>query len=147
MKLSPIQFILPGMIADNSGNLWMSFEHAEVYIRIGLRAIYHGPDRLALNTIQIANINMPEKYQKTGVFTRLMTYIQSITAIPVFLENTRLDWAKHLIESHRWTNVREDDYNMDLIMLNPGRYWEINNMRNVVERLDGYANKRREGWI
>ena len=139
--MNSIKIILPEMLANNTGNRWMSFEHAEACIRIGPRIIYQGPDRISLNTIQIANISMPEKYQRTGVFTRLMTYIQSVTEIPVFLENVRLDWAKSLIESHRWTKIRDDEYNMDLIMLNPRRYNEIHLMKTVVERMNAMGLK------
>jgi hypothetical protein len=108
------------MLAEQNGNLWMKFEKAEVYIRVSKRCVGQNETSglLAyLYCVQLANIITPEKYEKTGIFTRMVAKIQSMTDLPLYLENTRNDFAEALIARHGWEIVRKDALGQyDLIM-------------------------------
>lgn len=87
-------------------NAWTMFEHAEVYIRIGPRRLNDGSAPVC---VQIANMQTPPKYERTGIFTRMVLRIRTITTMPIYLENVKLDLADALVERHGWVHVRRAD--------------------------------------
>lgn len=108
------------MLAEQNGNLWMKFEKAEVYIRVGRRSFGRNEiNGLSIYPycVQLANIITPPKYEKTGIFTRMVAKIQSMTDLPLYLENTRNDFAEALIARHGWEIIKKDTLGQyDLIM-------------------------------
>lgn len=94
----------PQFVQQPRGNEWFQFAHACVYIRMQVvyvqrRVPIAGRDHGA-QCVVIANVSMPEAYQRKGDFNRLIAYIQSQTRLPIVLENVLNDeWAVHLLSS------------------------------------------------
>jgi hypothetical protein len=113
---------LPNMIKTDRGNLWMKFGHAEVYIRIGPRWINNQVNQC----VQIANILTPSNFEKTGNFTRMIMKIRTITDLPLYLENCRVDFSNSLVANYGWTLIKEYEiggkvFQTDLLMIGDGK--------------------------
>jgi len=102
-------------------NRWLSFERLSVYIRISRRVLvpvqtldeFHAK---MIRTIDIANVSTDEQYQHQGMFTRLVAKLQTMTDMPLYLENTQIEFAQHLLDHHGWKfHKNNGGYNYDLI--------------------------------
>ena len=95
-------------------NAWLSFESMEVYIRHSHK-YFQGSNQLC---IQIANMNIPDKgLHRQGVLTRLILTLVQETTLPIYMENTRKDLARHLVTNKGWLLVSETEENMDIVLV------------------------------
>ena len=102
MRYPALESSLPKMLIEQFGSAWLSFKTMDVYICISHRYI----NDVYILCVQI--INIETKNQRKGLFTQMVTKIRSMTGLPLFLENTRQDFAESLIARHNWTIVRKD---------------------------------------
>lgn len=100
---------------------WLDYGPMRVYIRISPRLVVDtnlsGPTvNLALAlSVQIANIDMPEAYQRRGLFTRMVGVIRENTALPIMLENCRMDFADHLL-TKGWELISADPVTKNIVL-------------------------------
>jgi hypothetical protein len=112
---------------------WTRFEHAEVFLRISRRVMdrqeftaHEDFFKHMVYCVDIANINMAEKYQRKGTFTRLVLTIHELTEWPIFLENANdhFNWVAHLVINHGWrmhhSTVRVDKTHGQYCLWRPG---------------------------
>jgi hypothetical protein len=104
----PLETTLPLLLMETwkspamfGGTGWVQFEKGQFYLRVGPRIIT--PDNV-LVCVCIANVEMREEDEKTGIFTRAVAAIRAITKWPLFLENVRLDFGITLID-YGWQPV------------------------------------------
>jgi len=79
--MTPLTEELPRMIAAGR-NQWLMFEEMMVYVRVGKKFIDGDLDLC----IQLANLSLDPKEQGKGTFTRLVSYIQETTKLPIYVE-------------------------------------------------------------
>jgi hypothetical protein len=131
MRNPQLTELLPGLIRagtrtenaefHNSSRGWMDFERFEVYIRVGEVVINRATFESKI-CVQISNIGTLEaNSEHTGIFSRMLKTIESLTDLPLYLENTRPDFAEALVERHGWKVTK-----VDIV----GRYtlWRENNV-------------------
>lgn len=66
MSTTDITASLKKFFAKGSGCAWIKSKHIEIYVRRG----YHSVGLTCEHTFDIASVNIPEKHQARGVFTR-----------------------------------------------------------------------------
>jgi len=102
-------------------NRWMSFERLSVYFRVSYRVLVPVKtveEAMArrVRCIDIANVSTDERYQHQGMFTRLVDKVHASTDMPIYLENTQIEFANHLLANHGWKFHRDNGgYSYDLI--------------------------------
>ena len=82
-------------------------------------------ERRPIVCLTIANIITPQEYERTGIFTRTIKQIRKITGWPIFLENTRRDWADRLLAGYGWQSAKTYQSSWagekDLILMGTGQ--------------------------
>jgi hypothetical protein len=83
-----------------SRNSWFRYESANVYLHKSHRLLKQGSEFCAC--IDIANIACERPHK--GTFTRLVADIRARTHLPIFLENTHVEFATSL-RRHGWIDL------------------------------------------
>ena len=108
-----------------SSNQWLAFERLSVYLRISRRVLVPLTSRdefyeKLVRCVDIANVSTEERYQHKGMFTRLVGKLHELTDMPLYLENTQVEFAMHLMEHHGWKMFKNNmGYTYDLVRHRP----------------------------
>ena len=102
------------MVTSVESRFGFAFGHVrlgpmEVYIRIGKRMVSNEYEQ----AVSLVNLQVPVEFQRQGLFTIAIERIRLYTALPLFLEDTHADFAKHLM-TKGWCLQRANMNTIDL---------------------------------
>jgi hypothetical protein len=73
MKDKTLLKLIDYFIDNHVKNTWIETKHIKVYLRHG----YHNLGGVIYNTIDVANVSIPEKYQGQGYFKGMILHLES----------------------------------------------------------------------